>query len=343
MRAVRAAVPMLAFGGVALAANTTWQQIAIGGGGYVLQTYFSAVDSNVYMKTDVGGVYRRSPSNNSWIPLLDWAGPDNADFYSVSALAVDPSDGSHIFALTGGYWAWSNCSLLASADAGTTWVVTNASQGWGLRCGGNENDRNVGDRMAVHPSLPGTIAVGGSDGAVYVSVDAFATGAPARVQVGRRVPAPPLRFPFTSLSALRSCRLPRRPRLATRPTTPRALFAPSRGSPWAAPPRPRSSSLPSPPSASLRLPGPTTRTRRAGPSCRAAAPRRRSTASSCPRARAGGACGRRRAGAAYGAASWLQPRGAAGLSRGTSLGRSRTRGPPSPASPSRRTAWTSPP
>lgn len=58
---------------------SSWQQIAIGGGGYVLQTFFSAVDANVYMKTDVGGVYRRSSTNNSWIPLLDWAGPDGEE------------------------------------------------------------------------------------------------------------------------------------------------------------------------------------------------------------------------------------------------------------------------
>jgi hypothetical protein len=37
----------------------SWSSVAIGGGGYVLQTFFSSVDSNVYMKTDVGGIYRR--------------------------------------------------------------------------------------------------------------------------------------------------------------------------------------------------------------------------------------------------------------------------------------------
>ena len=37
----------------------SWKSVAIGGGGYVLQTFFSLVDSNVYMKTDVGGIYRR--------------------------------------------------------------------------------------------------------------------------------------------------------------------------------------------------------------------------------------------------------------------------------------------
>ena len=88
--------------------------------------------------------------------------------------------------LTGGYWAWSNCSVLASRDGGASWaVMANASAGWGLRCGGNEGDRAVGDRLAAHPdpARAGLFAVGGSDGRVYVAVDGFAEGPPARVQL----------------------------------------------------------------------------------------------------------------------------------------------------------------
>jgi xyloglucan-specific exo-beta-1,4-glucanase len=112
---------------------------------------------------------------------MDWAGPTNASFYGVSALALDPSNGARVFALTGSYWRSSNCSILMSSNAGTTWTLTAASEGWGLRCGANEGDRNVGDRMAVHPTLPDTVAVGGSDGAVYITNDAFATAPPVRV------------------------------------------------------------------------------------------------------------------------------------------------------------------
>lgn len=114
---------------------------------------------------------------------MDWAGPANASFYGVSALALDPNDGARLFALTGSYWRSSNCSVLVSTDAGSTWALTNASAGWGLRCGANENDRNVGDRMAVHPAMPGTVAVGGSDGAVYLTDDTFATAPPVRVSL----------------------------------------------------------------------------------------------------------------------------------------------------------------
>lgn len=126
--------------------------------------------------TPPGGIYRRAgvAPSYSWLPLLDWADPAQSEYYSVSALAVAPVDGAHLIAMAGSYWAWSNCSILISHDAGSTWAVRNTT-GWGLRCGGNENDRAVGDRMAQHPTLAGVVAVGGSDGRVYVTTDEFAT------------------------------------------------------------------------------------------------------------------------------------------------------------------------
>ncbi len=117
-----------------------------------------------------------------WVPLVDFAGPADSALYSANALALDPANGSVIYALTGPYWAYSNCTVLASRDAGTTWtVMRNATFGWGLTCGGNEGNRAVGDRLAVSPSDPATIAVGGADGRVYITVDGFVSGPPARV------------------------------------------------------------------------------------------------------------------------------------------------------------------
>jgi hypothetical protein len=192
--------------------SAPWEQVPIGGGGYVLDTYFHPVTAHVYMKTDVGGIYRRdfqqaspsdstrlaspstnpraSPSTNpratKWTPLLDWAGPDNSSLYSVSAVALDPTDGATLFILTGGYWRYSTCTVLSSHDAGGSWVALPASKLWNLTCGGNEGDRAVGNRMAIHPTRTDTIAVGGADGGVWVSTDGFAAKLAARVTL----PAP---------------------------------------------------------------------------------------------------------------------------------------------------------
>jgi hypothetical protein len=166
--------------------ETTWNQIAIGGGGYVLQTFFHP-DGHVYMKTDVGGAYRRVNDSSahggySWKPLLDFAGPDQSEYYSVSAIAMSPESGATVFILSGAYWAYSNCTVLISNNAGDTWSVAIGSKGWSMKCGGNENDRAVGDRMSLHPTIPNLVAIGGSDGAVYISTDGFMS-IPIRVQL----------------------------------------------------------------------------------------------------------------------------------------------------------------
>lgn len=166
--------------------STSWSNIAIGGGGYVLQTFFHPDGEHVYMKTDVGGAYRRvsspsSPGGFAWIPMLDWAGPDQGGLYSVSALAMAPDTGASLLIMSGAYWAYSNCSILISSDAGASWSVAPGSKGWGMKCGGNENDRAVGDRMSFHPSIKDLVAVGGSDGGVWISNDAFASTLPVRV------------------------------------------------------------------------------------------------------------------------------------------------------------------
>ena len=195
---VSCALACLASARGASGAVVPWASVPIGGGGYVLQTYVHPVTGHVYMRTDVGGIYLRSSSPSpltpgvpyTWQPLLEWASPAQSEFFSASALALDPQNGAILYLLTGSYWAWSNCSVLASQDAGATWAVTPAAQGWGLRCGGNEGDRAVGDRMAVHPTAPRTIAVGGSDGRVYITTSAFAA-APQGVALPPPAPAAP--------------------------------------------------------------------------------------------------------------------------------------------------------
>eukprot|EP00040_Diaphanoeca_grandis_P027314 m.155105 g.155105 ORF g.155105 m.155105 type:complete len:827 (+) comp30924_c0_seq6:1734-4214(+) len=169
--------------------SAPWESVAIGGGGYVLQTFFHPLTPHVYMKTDVGGMYRReispaSPDGFKWIPLLDSFGPNNKSVYSVSAIALDPHSGASLFVMSGGYWAYSGCTILKSIDAGNTWKVAQLS--WGLNCGGNEGDRAVGNRMAVHPVDSNIVAIGGSDGSVWLTTDGFQSSMPTRV----RLPSP---------------------------------------------------------------------------------------------------------------------------------------------------------
>ena len=155
----------------------------------MLGIYFDATSpNNTFIKTDVGGAYRRftAPDGSfSWKPLLDWVTPTDSSMYSVSSLALFPASGSSLYLLLGDNWEWARCTVLFSDDAGDSWRVAAASTNWSLKCGGNGGDRMFGERMAVHPVDVSTLAVGGTDGGVYVSNDGFGS-LPAPV----RLPSP---------------------------------------------------------------------------------------------------------------------------------------------------------
>lgn len=51
----------------------TWQNVAMGGGGFVSGIIMSKAEKGLmYARTDAGGAYRWDSANSRWIPLLDW-------------------------------------------------------------------------------------------------------------------------------------------------------------------------------------------------------------------------------------------------------------------------------
>ena len=60
---IAASTPAVVSG--AEAVGDEWQQVVIGGGGYVLQTHFHPTTAHTYLRTDVGGIYRREIDANA--------------------------------------------------------------------------------------------------------------------------------------------------------------------------------------------------------------------------------------------------------------------------------------
>src|SRR5690242_16003282 len=51
----------------------SWTNVRIVAGGYVTGVYFSPAEKGLmYVRTDVGGAYRRGPNDKQWVPLLDF-------------------------------------------------------------------------------------------------------------------------------------------------------------------------------------------------------------------------------------------------------------------------------
>jgi hypothetical protein len=160
----------------ALAESYTWRNVQIVGGGFVPGIVFNATEPDlVYARTDIGGAYRWNPGTSRWIPLLDWAGPDDWGLTGVDSLATDPVDPDRLYVLAGTYtnsWDPKNGAILRSSDRGNTWQRTNLT----FKSGGNMPGRSMGERLAIDPNRNSTLYLGARSGnGLWRSTDYGAT------------------------------------------------------------------------------------------------------------------------------------------------------------------------
>jgi xyloglucan-specific exo-beta-1,4-glucanase len=160
------------------AAGYTWQNVAIGGGGFVPGIEFNPGQANlVYARTDIGGAYRWNQASGTWTPLLDWVGQSDWGHNGVVSIAPDPVHPGKVFAAVGMYtnsWDPNDGAVLRSADQGATWQVTALP----FKLGGNMPGRGMGERLVVDPNDDNVLYLGTPSGnGLWRSTDAGVTWA----------------------------------------------------------------------------------------------------------------------------------------------------------------------
>jgi photosystem II stability/assembly factor-like uncharacterized protein len=170
-----AAASAPAGGGAATAPSVkyNWKNVVVLGGGFVTGVIFSPAEKDlVYARTDVGGAYRWSPADKSWIALTDHLGRDSNNI-GIESLAADPTDANKVYIATGTYTgSWvGNGAIMRSSDRGKTWQVTDMP----VKMGGNENGRSMGERLVVDPNFPSVLFFGSRKGGMYKSADSGAS------------------------------------------------------------------------------------------------------------------------------------------------------------------------
>ncbi|MGF1568331.1 MAG: WD40/YVTN/BNR-like repeat-containing protein [Nodosilinea sp.] len=122
----------------------------------------------VYVRTDVGGIYRWDASKSEWIPLSDAL----RDRYSIESIALDPGNPNLIYAAAGG-------DLLKSSDRGQTWHPTplRTAAGDPVKMDGNGDWRWAGERLAVDPNNVQIIYFASRFDGLFVSIDGAETWA----------------------------------------------------------------------------------------------------------------------------------------------------------------------
>ncbi|HEY9044943.1 MAG TPA: hypothetical protein VIN08_03575, partial [Ohtaekwangia sp.] len=152
-------------------AQYTWNNVAIGGGGFVSSVITSKSERNLfYARTDVGGAYRWDATNSKWIPLLDWASENEMGYMGVESLAIDPKAPNKLYILAGiSYFNNGNSAILRSDDYGKTFAVTNVTLQF--KAHGNGMGRQSGEKLVVDPNLTATLFCGTRWNGLFKSID----------------------------------------------------------------------------------------------------------------------------------------------------------------------------
>src|SRR5688572_1800507 len=146
------ALALLLVSGMALAQTYRWQNVAMGGGGFVSAFIPSRTQQNLfYVRTDVGGAYRWDNAKARWVPLTDWLSESDVGLMGAESLALDPKDSAVVYLLAGtSYFSNGKTVVMRSADYGATFSqITDVSNQ--LRAHGNGMGRQNGERLQVDP------------------------------------------------------------------------------------------------------------------------------------------------------------------------------------------------
>ncbi|WP_460204211.1 WD40/YVTN/BNR-like repeat-containing protein [Scytonema sp. NUACC21] len=156
--------------GCSTTSNYQWNNVSLGGGSYVTGVYIHPLQQDlVYIRTDVGGIYRWNSEDKRWVPLTDRFRLTEKNFYGGEALALDPNNPNIVYIATGKYTSASVGlgTIFKSRDRGNTWTQLNIN----LPMGGNETKRWTGERLAVNPFDSNNILFGSRLNGLWKSLD----------------------------------------------------------------------------------------------------------------------------------------------------------------------------
>lgn len=149
----------------------SWQNVVIGGGGFVTGIVFHPREKGlIYARTDVGGAYRCDDSTQRWVPITDWIGVADVNLTGIESIAVDPSDTNRVY-LAAGTYTRKAAAILRSDDQGRTFQRTDVP----FKMGANETGRFNGERLAVDPNQGEILFFGSREDGLWKSIDHGAT------------------------------------------------------------------------------------------------------------------------------------------------------------------------
>lgn len=157
--------------GASAADDYVWDNVVIGGGGFVSGIITSKTKPNViYARTDVGGAYRWDEASQSWKCITDFLTSGYNGLYGIEAIALDPQHAERIYMLAGtSYFNDGLTMILRSDDYGNTWDTINVTSQF--KASGNGDGRQTGERLAVDPNNSNIFFCGTRSNGLWKSTD----------------------------------------------------------------------------------------------------------------------------------------------------------------------------
>lgn len=157
----------------------TWKNVRLGSGGRITGIVGHPGDPRaVYIRTDVGGIYRWDEAPACWTPLTDWIPPEHPNWSGIESLALDPHHPERLFAVAGAYPWLNDQALLRSDDFGATWQAFPLP----FVVSANFTDPSVrwsGERLLVDPHNPAVLYYGTRAAGLWRSLDGGQSWHPA--------------------------------------------------------------------------------------------------------------------------------------------------------------------
>jgi len=145
----------------------SWNPVRIVAGGYVPSFVAHPTQPGLmYLRTDIGGVYRWNGS--AWIPLLDFQSAMNYNLTGPESIALDPTDPTRLY-IAAGMYTCGGCpfAMLVSTDQGATFSTYQTP----FQMGANNDGRAAGERLAVNPFHPNELLMGTRKQGLWKSTD----------------------------------------------------------------------------------------------------------------------------------------------------------------------------